>query len=109
MLQADEPNDYVIATGEMHSVREFVEAAFSEAGLDWTAHVEVDPRYFRPTEVDELCGDASKAIAELGWRATTGFRDLVRIMVEADLAEAGLDPSRYLADRAPAAPSVATS
>jgi GDPmannose 4,6-dehydratase len=109
MLQADEPNDYVIATGEMHSVREFVEAAFSEAGLDWQAHVEVDRRYFRPTEVDELCGDASKARDVLGWRATTGFRDLVRIMVEADLVEAGLDPSRYLAKRAAASPSLATS
>lgn len=100
MLQANEPNDYVIATGEMHSVREFVDAAFSQVGLDWKRHVEIDPRYFRPTEVDELCGDASKASAELGWRSTTGFHDLVRIMVEADLAEAGLDPSRHLADRA---------
>ena len=109
MLQADEPNDYVIATGEMHSVREFVEAAFSEAGLDWTAHVEIDARYFRPTEVDELCGDASKAGAELGWRSTTGFRDLVRIMVEADMVEAGLDPSRYLVNRAATAASLAQS
>ena len=109
MLQADEPNDYVIATGEMHSVREFVEAAFSEAGLDWTAHVEIDARYFRPTEVDELCGDASKASAELGWRSTTGFQDLVRIMVEADMVEAGLDPSRYLVDRAAATASLAQS
>jgi GDPmannose 4,6-dehydratase len=109
MLQVDEPTDYVIATGEMHSVREFVEAAFSEAGLDWTAHVEVDPRYFRPTEVDELCGDASKASAELDWRPSTGFRDLVRIMVEADLVEAGLDPMQHLARRAVAAPGLAKS
>jgi GDPmannose 4,6-dehydratase len=109
MLQVDEPTDYVIATGEMHSVREFVEAAFSEAGLDWTAHVEVDPRYFRPTEVDELCGDASKASAELDWRPSTGFRDLVRIMVEADLVEAGLDPMQHLARRAAAAPGLAKS
>jgi len=109
MLQADEPSDYVVATGETHSVREFVEAAFSQVGLEWAAYVEIDPRYFRPTEVDELCGDASKASAELGWRATTGFQDLVRIMVEADLTEAGLDPSKYLAGRAAAAPSLAKS
>ena len=63
MLQQDEPSDYVIATGEMHTVREFVERAFALVGLDWQAHVEIDPRYFRPTEVDELCGDASKAAA----------------------------------------------
>jgi GDPmannose 4,6-dehydratase len=109
MLQADEPNDYVIATGEMHSVREFVEAAFAQVGLDWTRHVEIDARYFRPTEVDELCGDASKAKAELGWSATTGFRDLVGIMVEADLAEAGLNPSQYLSNRSSATPSLANS
>jgi GDPmannose 4,6-dehydratase len=109
MLQTEEPGDYVIATGEMHSVREFAETAFTEAGLDWTAHVEVDPRYFRPTEVDELCGDASKAGADLDWRPATGFRELVRIMVEADLAEAGLDPSQHLARRAAAAPSIAKS
>jgi GDPmannose 4,6-dehydratase len=109
MLQVDEPGDYVIATGEMHSVRDFVEAAFTEAGLDWTAHVEIDSRYFRPTEVDELCGDASKAGADLDWRSATGFRELVRIMVEADLAEAGLDPTQHLAHRAATAPSLATS
>jgi GDPmannose 4,6-dehydratase len=109
MLQADGPNDYVVATGETHSVKEFVEAAFSQVGLDWTAHVEIDRRYFRPTEVDELCGDASKASAELDWRPTTGFKDLVRIMVEADIAEAGLDPAQYLANRSASAPSLATS
>jgi GDPmannose 4,6-dehydratase len=109
MLQTAEPSDYVVATGEMHTVREFVEAAFAQVGLDWVAHVEIDARYFRPTEVDELCGDASKARAELGWRATTGFQDLVRIMVEADLAEAGLDPSQHLADPAVAASGLATS
>jgi GDPmannose 4,6-dehydratase len=109
MLQADEPSDYVVATGETHSVREFVEAAFSQVGLEWAAYVEIDPRYFRPTEVDELCGDASKASAELGWRPATGFQDLVRIMVEADLTEAGLDPAEYLAGRAAAAPSLAKS
>jgi GDPmannose 4,6-dehydratase len=107
MLQVDEPGDYVIATGRMHAVREFVETAFTQVGLDWTAHVEIDPRYFRPTEVDELCGDASKAQAFLGWRATTGFHDLVRIMLEADLVEAGLDPSRYVKGGAGVSPGLA--
>jgi GDPmannose 4,6-dehydratase len=109
MLQADQPSDYVIATGEMHTVREFVESAFSAVGLDWKSYVEIDSRYFRPTEVDELCGDASKATTELGWRPTTTFRDLVRIMVNADLAEAGLDPSQHLTDRAATEPSLASS
>jgi GDPmannose 4,6-dehydratase len=96
MLQADQPSDYVIATGEMHSVREFLETAFAQVGLDWAEHVEIDPRYFRPTEVDELCGDASKAAAELGWRPTVTFERLIAIMLEADLADAGLDPTRHL-------------
>jgi GDPmannose 4,6-dehydratase len=96
MLQAPEPDDYVVATGEMHTVREFVEAAFSLAGLDWRDNVVIDPVYFRPTEVDELCGDSSKAAAKLGWRPRVGFAELVRIMVEADLRDAGLDPSQYL-------------
>lgn len=91
MLQQDEPGDYVIATGEMHSVREFVELAFGLAGLDSADYVEIDPRYYRPTEVDELRGDASKAEAELGWHPTTTFEDLVRLMLVADLREAGLD------------------
>jgi GDPmannose 4,6-dehydratase len=96
MLQQDMPDDYVVATGEMHTVREFVEAAFSLVGLDWSRYVEIDPRYFRPTEVDELCGDASKAERLLGWRARTHFSELVRVMLEADLIEAGLDPTRYM-------------
>jgi GDPmannose 4,6-dehydratase len=96
MLQASEPGDYVIATGEMHSVRELVEVAMGLVALDWKAYVELDPRYLRPTEVDELCGDASRAAERLGWRPKTRFHDLVRIMVEADLREAGLDPARYL-------------
>ena len=91
MLQQDAPDDYVVATGEMHSVREFVELAFSLVGLDWQDFVEIDPRYFRPTEVDELCGDASKAKRILGWQPQTTFPELVRIMVKADLAELGLD------------------
>ena len=85
MLQRDQPDDYVVATGEMHSVREFLDAVFARLGLDWSRHVEVDPRYFRPTEVDELCGDASKARAALDWRPTVGFAELVTMMVDADL------------------------
>jgi GDPmannose 4,6-dehydratase len=85
MLQAGEPEDFVIATGETHSVREFLELAFEHAGLDWEPHVEIDPRYFRPSEVDELLGDASKAKEKLGWEATVGFEELARIMVDADV------------------------
>jgi GDPmannose 4,6-dehydratase len=85
MLQQDEPDDYVIATGESHTVGEFVELAFAHAGLDWERHVEIDPRYFRPAEVDSLCGDASKAHERLGWKARTSFGDLVALMVEGDL------------------------
>jgi GDPmannose 4,6-dehydratase len=97
MLQQPEPGDYVVATGEMHTVRELCEVAFGLVGLDWEAHVRIDERYFRPTEVDELCGDASKAERELGWRAQTRFRELVRLMLEHDLREAGLDPAAHLA------------
>ncbi len=79
------------------AVRQFVEAAFSLAGLDWAKHVEIDPRYFRPTEVDELRGDAAKAGRVLGWQARTTFEQLVRLMLEADLREAGLDPTEHLA------------
>jgi GDPmannose 4,6-dehydratase len=96
MLQQDEPDDYVIATGEMHTVREFVERTFALVGLDWEEHVEIESRYFRPTEVDELCGDAGKAAMELGWRPTTTFEGLVRLMLSADLWEAGLDPADHL-------------
>jgi GDPmannose 4,6-dehydratase len=97
MLQQPEPDDYVIATGETHTVRELCETAFGMAGLDWEAHVRIDERYFRPTEVELLQGDASKAEQALGWRPVTKFRDLVRIMLEHDLAEAGVDP-RVLRD-----------
>ena len=96
MLQQSEPDDFVIATGEMHSVREFVDEAFALVGLEWQQHVEIDPRYFRPTEVDELCGDASKARTTIGWEPKTTFHTLVRLMLEADLREAGLDPNRLL-------------
>jgi GDPmannose 4,6-dehydratase len=86
VLQHDRADDWVIATGEMHSVREFLELVFAELELDWQKHVDIDPRYFRPTEVDQLCGDASKARRELGWQPTVGFTELVRMMVRADLA-----------------------
>jgi len=102
MLQQDQPDDYVIATGEMHSVREFVDVAFGLVGLDWERHVRTDERYFRPTEVDELCGDATKAERVLGWRPQVTFAGLVRLMLEADLREAGIDPADVMGDRAPA-------
>ena len=85
MLQRDTPDDYVIATGESHSVREFLELAASYAGVKWKACVETDPRYFRPTEVDFLQGDATKARQTLGWKPEISFEELVRSMVETDL------------------------
>ena len=86
MLQRDIADDYVIATGETHSIRDLLEVAFSAIGVDdWTHHVEQDPRFFRPAEVDLLIGDATKAREELGWQPTMGFPELVRSMVEADL------------------------
>jgi GDPmannose 4,6-dehydratase len=85
MLQRDKPDDYVIATGETHTVREFVAAAFACVGLDWKEFVRIDPNLFRPAEVDVLCGDPSKARRELGWQPQVGFHALVRMMVEADL------------------------
>jgi GDPmannose 4,6-dehydratase len=85
MLQQEKPDDYVIATGETHSVKEFVEEVFGLLGLDWRKYVELDRNYLRPTEVDTLLGDSSKAEKKLGWRPQVSFKDLVRIMVEADL------------------------
>jgi GDPmannose 4,6-dehydratase len=85
MLQQDEPSDYVIATGEPHSVREFAEIAFAHAGLDWERNVVQDPRFLRPAEVDHLVGDSSKAREQLGWRPKTSFRELAEMMVDADL------------------------
>jgi GDPmannose 4,6-dehydratase len=85
MLQADEPEDFVIATGENHSVREFLEASFDYLGMDWKKHVEIDPRYFRPTEVDVLLGDPTKAKTKLGWKPKVGFAELVRLMVDSDM------------------------
>lgn len=86
MLQQNEPDDYVIATGETHTVRDFLAEAFSYVGLNWEHYVEHDPRLFRPTEVDLLIGDANKAKWKLGWEPKTKFYDLVKIMVDADLA-----------------------
>jgi GDPmannose 4,6-dehydratase len=85
MLQQEAPDDYVVATGESHTVRELVEAAFGEVGLDWHRHVELDPRYLRPTEVDALEGDAEKAKKRLDWHPRVSFRGLVKMMVEHDL------------------------
>jgi GDPmannose 4,6-dehydratase len=85
MLQQDEPDDYVVATGETHSVREFLDEVGATLDMDWTPHVGVDPRYYRPAEVDILHGDASKARRALGWTPKTTFRDLARMMTEADL------------------------
>ena len=84
MLQQDEPDDFVVATGETYSVREFAEAAFSILGLDWERYIRLDPRYLRPTEVDLLLGDSTKASKVLGWAPRVGFRQLVEMMVEAD-------------------------
>ncbi len=87
MLQQDQPDDYIIATGETHSIRELLDVAFGRLDLDWKAFVEVDTRYYRPAEVDILIGDASKAEKALGWKPKVKFRELVQIMVDADLAE----------------------
>ena len=84
MLQADEPGDYVLATGETHTVEEFLEEAFTYAGLNWRDYVTIDPRYFRPAEVDLLIGDYSKAREQLGWEPTVRFQELVRMMVDSD-------------------------
>jgi GDPmannose 4,6-dehydratase len=84
MLQEVTPADYVIATGVSHSIRDVLDVAFGSLDLDWHKHVEIDPRYFRPTEVDHLCGDAGKAKAILDWTPTVTFRELIEMMVRAD-------------------------
>ncbi len=89
MLQQQAPDDYVIATGESHSVRDLLDAAFGALDLDWREHVEIDPRYLRPAEVDHLRGDASKARERLGWRPRVLFKDLVHMMLESDMKLAG--------------------
>jgi GDPmannose 4,6-dehydratase len=92
LMQLEEPDDYVIGIGESHSVREFVEEAFSYAGLDWEKHVEIDPRYFRPTEVAHLEADASKAREAIGWSPKVRFHELTRIMMDAELEAMGMKP-----------------
>lgn len=92
MLQNKEPDDFVIGTGETHSVKEFVEKTFSYAGLDWNDYVKIDPRYFRPTEVEELIADPTKARKILAWQPKIKFKDLVKIMVDADMRAIGLEP-----------------
>ena len=96
MLRQDSPDDYVIATGITRSVRDFVEAAFSMAGLEWERYVEVDEAYMRPAEVHELRGDASKAGQVLGWKPRTPFEQLIREMLETDLELEGVDPAKHL-------------
>jgi GDPmannose 4,6-dehydratase len=95
MLQADEPDDFVLATGETHSVEEFLDEAFGHAGLDWHDYVQIDERYFRPAEVDVLIGDYSKAKEKLGWEPNVRFKELVRMMVDAD-RERGKLEEHYL-------------
>jgi GDPmannose 4,6-dehydratase len=103
MLQQDQPDDYVVATGETHSVKEFLEETFAHSGLDWQEHVEIDPKYYRPAEVDFLVGDASKAKAILGWEPQTRFKDLVRLMVTADATLLGENAQRKVyVDTSPA-------
>jgi len=89
MLQQAHPDDYVIATGVSHSVRDLIEIAFGRVGLDWQKHVRVDPALLRPAEVEHLLGDASKAKKELGWTPSVDFKQLVEMMVDADLARLG--------------------
>lgn len=92
MLQSEHPGDFVVGTGENHSVREFLEETFSYAGLDMGGHVRVDSRYFRPTEVEELVADPTRAKKKLNWDPTIKFKDLVKVMVDADMRTAGLEP-----------------
>jgi GDPmannose 4,6-dehydratase len=92
MLQQDQPDDYVIGTGETHSVKEFMAEAFGYVGLDWREYVEFDPKYARPTEVDALLADATKAREQLSWKPKLTLPELVRIMVDADMEAAGLSP-----------------
>lgn len=95
MLQQEKPDDYVIATGETHSVREFLDEAFGLVGLDWKKYVEIDPRYYRPAEVDLLLGDPTKAKEKLGWQPKTTFKELVKIMLEYDLKNVGLSLDKF--------------
>jgi len=92
ILQQNEPGDYIIGTGECHSVKEFVEEAFDYVALDWERYVKIDSRYFRPTEAEALIADASKAREKIGWKPKVTFKDLVRIMVDSDIEALGLKP-----------------
>jgi GDPmannose 4,6-dehydratase len=92
ILQQDKPDDFVVGTGEQHSVREFVEEAFSYAGLNWEKYVKTDLKYFRPTETDSLVADSAKIKRVIGWEPKIRFRDLIKIMVDADMRKAGLEP-----------------
>jgi GDPmannose 4,6-dehydratase len=92
ILEHDKPGDFVIGTGETHSVKEFVEQAFSYVGLSSEKYVNVDPRYFRPTEAEELVADSREAQRELGWKPKIRFEELVKIMVDADMRKVGLEP-----------------
>lgn len=94
MLQQARPDDFVVATGETHTIREFLDESFGHLGLDWHQHVDQDPRFLRPAEVDVLCGDASKARQVLGWEPKVSFRELAQMMVEADLELAQREVSR---------------
>jgi GDPmannose 4,6-dehydratase len=94
MLQHKQPDDYVVATGENHSVQEFAEKAFEYAGLDWKEHVRIDKRYFRPAEVDELLGNSAKARTQLGWKPKVSFDELVRMMVDSDCKAEGVKVKR---------------
>jgi len=99
MLQQAQPDDYVLATGQSHTVQEFIEQAFAVAGLDWRPYVKTDPKFLRPAEVEALVGDAAKARRVLGWTPSVGFQELVRLMVEHDLALAQASHGRV--ERAP--------
>jgi GDPmannose 4,6-dehydratase len=92
MLQQEEPDDFVIGAGESHTVRDFLEEAFGYVELDWRDHVRIDPRYYRPTEVDYLLADATKAKGAFGWEAKVRFKQLVQIMLDADLELLGVTP-----------------
>jgi GDPmannose 4,6-dehydratase len=97
MLQQSEPDDYVIATGETHSVREFLDVSFGHLGMDWKKYVEIDPRYYRPTEVDLLLGDCSKARTKLGWKPRVRFEELAILMTDADLEAESRKPAAMAA------------
>jgi len=97
MMQQDQPDDYVIATGETYTVRDFLDEAFNHLGMDWKKYVEIDPRYYRPTEVDVLMGDSSKAKKKLNWRPKMKFTELVRVMVDADMRAESEKPASAMA------------